>query len=233
MAIVIRTAYNNSDWKGPCSYPGKDPLCWQCFTGSIQIRPPNKHDVVCSGDCWERRICTEYRWGCTPKGRMYGPAAYPGAKAYLVFTQPDGNYTIWGKTKVKSTDDEVMHTGRSFEDGYAFIHFEPFEPLSRGEWVTGLSDVQLVGAKWLQGRHRYIDSNQERYLDQLVDGTTASQSTTIPIEAGISGKKGDKTTLGTQVSSGILKELEEIASVEGRTIDELVREAIAEFIRNR
>ena len=234
MAIVIRTAYNNNNWKGPCNNPGKDPLCRQCFWGSIQVKPPNKDDIICSGDCWERRICTEYKWGCTPKGRLYGPGAYSGATMYLVFTQPDGKYTIWGKTKVSSTDDKVITTGKNFEDGYAFIHFEPFEPLPRDKWVTGLSDIQLVGARWLQGRHRYIDSNQEKRLAQLIEGQTTSQATiSVPSAVKSSTSKSEQITLEITIASSILKKLEEIASTEGRTINELVRQAIAEFIRNR
>jgi len=232
MAIVIRTAYNNNNWKGACNYPGKDPLCWLCPTGFIQVHGPKENDIVCSGDCWERRICTEYRWGCTPKGRKYSLDAYPGITVYLVFKQLDGHYAIWGKTKVKSTDDEMMTTGKDFEDGYAFIHFEPFEPLPRDKWVTGLSDVQLVGARWLQGRHRYIDSSQEKYLDQLIDGRTTAQAA-VPIGTKVSTSKAGQITLETAVANSIFKKLEGIASAEGRTIDELVREAIAEFVRNR
>jgi len=232
MAIIIRTAYNNKGWKGACDHPGKDPSCWICLTGFLGIDPPKKDDVICSGDCWERRICTEYKWGCTPKGRTYGIDAYPGVAVYLIFKQLDGNYTIWGKTKVKSTDTEVMATGKNYEKGFAFVHFEPFEPLPRDKWVTGLSDVQLVGARWLQGRHRYIDSDREKHLDQLIEGQTVPQAM-VPMEARTSMSRAGQTTLETPIASNIIKQLEGIASAEGRTIDELVRQAIAEFVRNR
>lgn len=225
MAIVIRTAYNNKDWKGACDYPGKEPACWACFTGFLQLKRPEEDDVVCSGDCWERRICTDYRWGCTPKGRTYGMGAYRGATAYLVFKQLSGSYTVWGKTKIRSTD-------KDYEDGFAYVHFEPFKPLPRDKWVSGLSDVRLVGARWLQGRHRYIDGNQERYLDQLIAGHTAQEDNRAS-GAVASVSKAGEVALGTLVNDKVFKELEDIALAEGRTVDELVREAIAEFVRNR
>lgn len=232
MAIVIRTAYNNGDWRGPCSRPGEDRLCWICFEDILEVDPPDVDDDVCSGDCWERRICADYKWGCTPKGRKYGSNAYPGATVYLVFKQPDGSYTIWGRTKVRSVDTEVMTSPHDYEDGFAFVHFEPFDPLPRDKWVPGLSDVQLVDARWLQGRHRYIGSNQERYLDQLIDGQVTPQRST-PVAPPTPVARSGQVTLETAIANSIYKRLEEVASSEGRTVDELVRQAIAEFLRNR
>jgi hypothetical protein len=233
MAIVIRVVYNNKDWKAPCDTPGKDDFCWYCFTGFLGIKPPRRDDIICSGDCWERRLCKDYKWGCTPKGRVYGPDAYQGASVFLVFKQPDSNYTVWGKTTVSAVDTELMKSDNDFEDGFAFIHFNPFEPLPRDEWVTDLSDVQLVGARWLQGRHRYIDTNREKYLDQLIERGTPEESIELPVavKSGSSDIKGIDVTI--TMMPNIYKKLEGIATEEGRNIDELVREAIAGWIRNR
>ena len=233
MAIVIRVVYNNKDWKAPCDTPGKDNSCWYCFTGFLQIIPPAKGDIICSGDCWERRLSKDYKWGCTPKGRIYGPDAYRGVSVFLVFKQPDGNYTIWGRTAVSAVDTEPTKSNNDFEDGFAFIHFNPFEPLPRDKWVTGLSDVQLVGARWLQGRHRYIDANREKYLGHLIEVGTSEASIEVPvaIKPGYSDIKGIDATI--TIMQNIYKKLEGIATEEGRSIDELVREAIAEWIRNR
>ena len=232
MAIVIRTAYNNSDWRKPCSHPGEDRLCWICFEDTLQVDPPDVGDDVCSGDCWERRICTDYRWGCTPKGRRYGSDAYRGATVFLVFKQQDGDYRIWGKTKVTSTDDDAMATGVPFEDGYTFIHFEPFVPIPRDEWAPALSDVQLVGARWLQGRHRYVGSSQEKYLDQVIAGQVTPESST-PVALAHPVPKSGQVTLDTTVANSVFRRLEETAVSEGRSVDELVRQAIADFLRNR
>lgn len=233
MAIVIRVAYNNKDWKAACEAPGKDGLCWYCFAGFLAIKPPQRDDIICSGDCWERRLCKDYKWGCTPKGRVYGPDAYRGASVFLVFKQPNSNYTVWGKTTVSAVDTEPMKSDNDFEDGFAFLHFNPFEPLPRDEWVTDLSDVQLVGARWLQGRHRYIDTNREKYLDQLIERGAPEEGVELPVavKSGSSDIKGIDVTL--TLMPNIYEKLEGIAAEEGRNIDELVREAIAGWIRNR
>lgn len=233
MAIVIRVAYNNRDWKGPCDAPGKANSCWYCFAGFLQIKPPRKDDIICSGDCWERRLCTDYKWGCTPKGRVYGPDAYPGATVFMVFKQPDGNYTLWGKTTVKAVDADPMKSDKDFENGFAFIHFNPFEPLPRDKWVTDLSDVQLVGARWLQGRHRYIDMNSEKYLHRLAEEGTHEEGSGLRtiVESSASDNRGVDFTI--TVMPNIYGRLDDIATEEGRAIDELIREAIADWLRGR
>ena len=170
MAIVIRTAYNNKDWRGPCDTPGKDPLCFYCFKGLLAINKPKSDDIACSGGCWEQHICVDHKWGAPPRGRKFGPNAYPGATVFLVFKQPDDNYTIWGKTVISSVDKEVMRSARDYENGFSFIHFDAFDPLPRDKWVTDISDEQLVEARWMMGRHRYINVNQEKYLNRLLEG---------------------------------------------------------------
>lgn len=231
LAIVIRVAYNNKGWKDACDTPGKDDYCWCCFSGILQITPPKKDDIVCSGNCWERRLCIDYRWGCTPKGRVYGIDAYHGVSVFLVFKQPDGNYTIWGKTTVSAVDSEPMNSDKNFENGFAFIHFNPFEPLPRDKWLKDISDVKLVGARWLQGRHRYIDSNQEKYLSLLLEGKTTEAVKPILIYS--DEKDSEGIVISTKIMPHIYKRLEDISSDEGRSIDELVREAIAGWITKK
>lgn len=233
MAIIIRVAYNNKGWSGACNAPGKDRLCWQCFTGTLRVTGPKRDDEVCSGDCWERRICTHYRWGCTPKGRVYGPDAYPGAKVFFVFKQPDGNYTLWGKSTVKSIDTEPRSSSFDFENGYAFIHFNPFEPLNHDKWIANLSDVQLVGAKWLQGRHRYIDEAREKYLDQLIEVGSNNSSIEMPVTVKTQNDGDTGIDITFTVRKNINQKLETISAEEGRTIEELIREAIAGWLKRR
>lgn len=230
MAIVIRVAYNNKDWKGPCDTPWKDNLCWYCFEGQLQIKAPQVNDVVCSGDCWEKRLCTEYRWGCTPKGRVYGSDAYKGAKVFFVYKQRNGNYTIWGRAQVSSVDDKLMQSSNEFENGYSYIHFEQFEPLSQNKWVKDIPDTKLVGARWLQGRHRYINIEREQFLDGLIDG--------LPIEkiANVVEPKGNEDgsiDVTVKLMLRIYRKIEKIALEEGRSKDEVFREAIAEWVKNR
>lgn len=232
MAIVIRTAYNNKDWRGPCDTPGKDPLCFYCFKGLLDINEPDPSDIVCSGDCWDQHLCVDYKWGCPPRGRFFGPDAYLGAAAFLVFKQPNDNYTIWGRTVINSVDDEILHSEKEYEDGFSFVHFDSFDPLPRDKWVRDISDIQLVGAKWLMGRHRYLDVNEEKFLDQLIEGEITLEAPTITVvRAGIDNSSG--VALGTTISQSIYKKLEEMAVEDGRSINELVREAVATWIRSR
>jgi hypothetical protein len=232
VAIVIRVAWNNMEWKAACDAPGKDPFCWYCFRGVLQIDQPKKDDFICTGECWERRLCKEFKWGCTAKGKVYGGDAYPGVSAFLIYKQPDDNYTIWGRTVVSTVDTQPMKSTYKYEDGYAFIHFKPFEPLPQDKRVKNLSDVELVGKRWLQGRHRYIDNDQAVYLDQLIDGQVRVKSIKTIFDK-VNFNNTDEIALGTSIAPNIYKKLEEIATNEGRGINELVREAIAKWLKTK
>jgi len=227
--IVIRCMYNNQGWKAPCIKPGEDPECEPCFYPLVQIRAPKRGDEICSGHCWERYICTDYRWGCYPKGNTFA-RAYKGMKVFFVYKHFAGDYTIWGTTRVVSIDSEPMQTGKDFEDGYKFIHFEPFEQLPREKWVSGLYDKQLVGAGWRQGRFRYINGEQELHLEKLIKGETSeiiqgSVITTPPSSTYI--------TLNIEVTMHINERLEKMADHEGRQKEEIIRESIAEWLKER
>ena len=230
MAILFRVAYNNKDWKAACDNPGQDHLCYYCYTGFLQVQPPKEDDVVCSGNCWERYLCTEFKWGCTPKGRVYGSDAYKGVKAYFVFKQRDGNYTLWGRTQVSSVDNEPMQSANDFENGYAFIHFEKFEPLPRDKWVKDIPDTKLVGARWLQGRHRYINTDREKVLDQMIEGLLDEE---IEMPAKLKFNDDGSIDVTVTLMLRVYKQVEKIAAEEGRRIDDVFREAIAEWVRNR
>ncbi|HUU63666.1 MAG TPA: hypothetical protein VMX96_07105 [Dehalococcoidia bacterium] len=229
MGLVIRVLYNNQSWEAPCRNPGKDSLCWLCFEENVKISHPSPEDEVCKGHCWEQDLRIKYRWGCTPKGRTFGSRAYPGMKVFFISKQPDGNYTMWGKTTVRGVDDKPAGGDREDEAGFAFIHFNPFEPLPRDKWVTNLSDLQLVGRKWLMGRYRYIDSEREAYFEELSEGVTSVKQTigaTVPQQI-------SSTNLNMNIAPNTYEKLQLIANDEGRQIDEIVREAIAEWLRAR
>jgi hypothetical protein len=229
MGMVVRTLYNNQGWRAPCRHPNQDRGCWLCFEDNVAIQPPSRTDEKCSGHCWEQHLCAEYRWGCIPKGATFGRRAYPGTKVFFVFKQPDGNYTLWGETSVRSTDDMPLDQGGDDEAGFAFVHFEPFEPLPRDKWVSNLSNIQLVGQKWLMGRHRYINAEREAYLKELCERGVAERPS--PSKAGISLK--NDIALNITVMPNVYRRLESIAQDEGRHMDEIIREAIAEWLRRR
>jgi hypothetical protein len=229
MGLVIRCMYNNQGWKAACLEPGEDWECKMCFVSLVNIRPPKEDDKVCSGYCWERYICQKYRWGCTPKGRTFAQA-HKGMEVFFVYKHLlADDYTIWATTKVTDVDTSPMQTGKDFEDGYAFIHFEPFDQLPRAQWVSGLTAQQLVGNEWRQGRFRYIGKDREQYLEQLIQGKRAGENAIAqsPIEPNKS------SITGVELMPNIRKRLDQIAQNEGRTIEEIIREAIAEWLRAR
>lgn len=229
MGLVIRVLYNNQSWQAPCKQPGKDALCWLCFEDNVAIKAPLREDEICSGHCWEQYLCTQFRWGCTPKGRIFGGRAHIDQKVFLVYKQRDGNYTLWGKTTVQAFDPKPVEEGGDDEVGFAFVHLNPFEPLPKEKWIHNLSDIQLVGEKWLMGRYRYIDAEHETYLEKSIERPISEHKTggpaiALPVVA---------TRLDLMIAPNIREKLESIASEEGREIDEIVRQAIAEWIKLR
>lgn len=227
MAIVIRTLYNNQDWQAPCKCPFEEPNFVIDFEKAVGVKLPSPGDKTCSGDCWERNLCVKYRWGCTPSGRKFGKRAYLGMKAFFVHKQPDGKYALWGKTTVERIGDkfEVDFDGKH----YQFMYFSPFKPLPKEKWVRNLTAQQLVGKKWLMGRHRYIDARSESYLEQLIERGAAEKQP----ESAVIIPSPNTITLSIQITPNINDKLEEIAYKEGRQKDEIVREAIAEWLKGR
>ena len=236
MSMVIRTLYNNKSWEDRCTAPYKDVECASCFKINpftnermFMIKQPNRTDEECSGDCWERSICTEYRWGCTPKGKTFGKRAYPGMKVFFVYGQPDGNYTLWGKTTIQSIDDRVLEQGEDFGEGYAYIHLTPFQPLPKEQWVRNLTDHRLVGEKWLMGRYRYLNASQESFLEDLIGGAKVERQVESPPVTPYPHTLSLKVSLTSHMDNKLTK----IAHDEGRQKEEIIREAIAEWIRQR
>ena len=229
IGIIMRTLYNNQGWQSPCISPYKDRECGLCFQPNVHISPPSVTDEVCAGICWEKNLCVKYRWGCTPQGRTFGGRAHIGVKVFFVYKQLDRNYTLWGKTTVQSMDDRVLEEGEDDEKGFAFIHFDPFQALPKDKWVRNLAAQQLVGKKWLMGRYRYIDTGRESYLEQLIEGGKAEKRSEGPLVT----PPPNTITLNVRITPNIDDELGKIAYKEGRQKDEIIREAIAEWLKNR
>jgi len=230
MDLVVRVLYNNQSWQAPCKKPGSDRLCWQCFReDDLDITGPSISDEICTGHCWEQHLCTDYRWGCYPKGRNFGSRAYSGQKVYFIFRQPDGKYTVWGKTSIQDIDKKPMEQGKDDEKGFAFMHFNSFKPLIKDKWIVNLSDRQLVGEEWRQGRYRFIDAKQSAYIEDLIKGLTPGKQ-----PAGGSTIQHELVAFhDLSLSPKIYEKLENIANEEGRKMDDIVREGIAEWLRTR
>jgi len=231
MGIVIRVLYNNQNWQSPCKRPGMDSLCSKCFeNNNLDIKRPNQADEVCSGLCWEQDICTNYEWGCTPKGRKFGKEAYKGVRVFLIFQQPDHKYTLWGSTKVDGVHVSPTRNLAPYSVGYDdWMRFKHFEPLPRDKWVRDLTAVDLVGESWRTGRYRFITAQQEAELEKRIQGIAPEK----PAERAASVLAKSNITLNLTVTPIMYGRLESAANEDGRQIDEIVREAIAEWLKRR
>lgn len=167
-ALVIRTLYNNQDWRDRCKDPYGDPLCYYCLGNKLGlvIDPPSPGSNPCDGVCGERDLCRLYRWGCHPSGRRWGPGARPEMKVFFVFRGVHKNgprlYTLWGKTTVATVDSAAGIAG------YYFIHFDQFAPAPRSTWKEHLTAAQIVGKPFGQGIVRYIPNSITDQLDKMI-----------------------------------------------------------------
>jgi len=234
MGMVIRLLYNNQGWKAPCTDPGMDQLCNKCFSeGNLDIESPSRNDEVCSGVCWERDLCIHYEWGCTPKGRKFNHKRIrEGSKVFFVFQQPDNKYTLWGSSTVTKVNvPPIKELPPSWRDYIFFMRFVPFESLPRDKWVRDLRDVDLVDEKWLMGRYRYITQEKKTELRGLIEGKISKEH--VVSRPDIPLPRNDNKAVTIMFSSNIYRRLAEVGKLEGRQIEEIVKESIAEWLRDR
>jgi hypothetical protein len=213
MAIVLRVAFNNHSWSGVCLHPLSDPLHYQCREKRVRVGDVSEDgNGFCTGKCWERDLCIKYRWESVVGN--WGSRAYPGAKAYFVYRQPDGLYTLWGKSEVKQVSGKE-------------IFFAPFEPMPTVKWVKDLTDRDIVMERWLQGFYRYVP---EDHLERLIqDGKQFEEH-----RGATSFSQGAATfRMLVEIKPHIKEKLDRIASEEGREVEDVVREAIGEWLKGR
>ena len=176
IALVIRTLYNNQDWKDRCKQPYIDKLCYYCPDNKLglKITPPSPGSNPCNGSCWEQILCKQHFWGCTPKGCFWGGRAQPGIKVFFVFREHHKNkprptlYTLWGKTTINSIDASIDLSGVSGKHGYHLIHFAPFQPAAQTNWISGLAANNIVGKPFGSGNFRYIPNSITDELDKMI-----------------------------------------------------------------
>jgi len=252
--LVIRVAFNNSEWKGRCYKPLSDPGCYKCRSGHLYINKgypvgedesgfcKGKFPVPLSGLfnedekiwCWEQVLCRYYFWG-NPIGRWN---AYVGMNVFFVYQERNRTYTLWGHTVIKEIHNEIPVNKE--ENKYPYLIFEPFEALPESKRTKGLTPLELVGtSKWNMPFYRYIDEARVNFLLSLIRGEKKESPSSISSEDIICSppKKFPLYTGGklikVRVSGNIFQRLNEIAMTEGRDIEEVVREAIAKLIRER
>jgi hypothetical protein len=167
-ALIIRTLYNNQDWRAPCKEPYGDPLCYYCLGNKLGlvIRPPSPGRSACDGECGEQDLCKLHRWGCHPSGLRWGRRAKPGMRVFFVFREVHKSkprlYTLWGKATIKTIDPFPGTRG------YYFMHFDQFRPAPRNTWRTHLTAAQIVGKPFGRGIYRYIPSPIAQQLDRMI-----------------------------------------------------------------
>lgn len=233
MGIIIRTVFNNQGWSGACKDPYNDPRCYRCIKAGINVNGKKplrvNRDGFCEGDiqngelwCWEQTLGTTRSFWGNPQGK-WGHRAYQGAKVYLVYVEQDGSYTLWGSTQVDQVDNLAIP--------FPKLHLKSFEPLPEGVRVRGLSAIALVGKKWGQGSFRYIDSEREAFLDAIIEGKPLKANSAE--EPKNSSSVADYISVTLRLKTNVEAKLEKIANSEGREGEDIIREAIAEWLKGR
>jgi hypothetical protein len=221
MALVLRVAYNDQGWRAPCRNLRGNSLHYQCEQGRVNVGFGEDVSGACKATCWEKDLCTKYEWHSILGN--WGLRAAPGEKVYFVFRQRDGLYTIWGRSEIDRTNGKD-------------IFFLPFSALPETSWVKNLKDTDLVGKRWLQGFYRYISNGLEAYVEGLLGGKPPTDTISLPSRpeppAQIKRESGF-TTKNISLKNQKVNELEKIAQEEGREVDDLIREAVGEWIRGR
>lgn len=231
-AIVIKTVFNNQDWKGPCKRPLKDYRCYMCVKGVLPginggnpIEENNKG--FCHGGfgsfaitedswCWEQTLCEKFYWR-NVKGKWR--FVNEGMPVYFVYPEHDKSLTLWGHTVIDTIDnDHELPT----------LHFKAFNPLPQEKWIQGLTGKELTGAHFKQGHYRYLDDKHHNYLSSLIRTGKKAQKTSNALAV-----EEDADSFNVQLREDIMKKLEKIAKLEGREIKDIIREAVAKLIRER
>ena len=230
--IVIRTVFNNQGWAGPCKKPLDDPRCYICKRGilpGINGGNPIVEDAegICYGDfgafavpedewCWEQTLCSKLFWR-NVRGKWR--EASEGMPVYFVFSNRDNSLTLWGRAEIDSIDNKLV---------LPTLFFKPFSPLPENKWIHGLTGVEITGKQWRQGHFRYLDDKHETYLASLVEKGKKAKQKDAPAIVSTTKEK-----LELQFRKDIRDKIKKIAFIEGRTEEDLIREAVAKLIRER
>jgi len=240
VAMIIKVAFSNQNWRGPCLRPFDDPRCFVCTRGYVKVgwEKPISTDErgYCKGGqgpypfkrentwCWEQHLCVDYCWPSINGNFRF---AYKGMRAYFVYLELDGTLTLFAHSTVKE-----IHNRNGNPDDPSYLIFEPFDPLPEEKRIRGLKAEEILGSPWLQGRYRYLNEKQDEFLWKLLSGEetveapvnipkikTSLQKSFIPLNISLKGE--------------ILEQLERIASEEGREVEDLIREAVAKYVRSK
>jgi len=136
-------------------------------------------------------------------------------------------YTLWGFSKVTAVNVSPKRPLSGHEISYDYwLNFAPFQPLSEQKWVKNLTDINLTGEEWRQGGFRYLSEKKEHELLARIDGTYSTSE--IP-EIAIKSEK--ESVLALPIPNLLLKKLKDAAQTDGRSIEDISRQAIAEWLK--
>lgn len=149
--MVIRTSFNNQDWKKRCKNVDEDERLFKCRDQIVDAGYEAGNDGICKAQCWESSLCTQFCWICLQgnfnKDRAKG-------EVFFVYTDLNGSLILWAKSSIaKPSGDKLF--------------FKPFSPLPRRLWTKWDSE-RLVGHTWGNGTFRYITPDQAMKLNEAI-----------------------------------------------------------------
>lgn len=174
MGMIIRVAFNNSNWSGKCKNADRDRRLIKCKKEIFDTRYQIDKDGNCLGDCWESELCKSFTWH-----RVKGNFNVEKAKGnvFFIFPDIDNSFVLFASSKILEVSDKT-------------IKFKKFKPLPPEKWKTGLSSYDLIHTSWGQGTYRYLDKNLEDSIIELMQ--TGEEYFDDPIEPEITDVEGKK-----------------------------------------
>ncbi|MBF0377813.1 MAG: HNH endonuclease [Desulfamplus sp.] len=155
MAIIIRTVFNNQDWRNACQNANHDRRLYQCHERRVNTDFKILETRQCSSaECWEQHLCKNYSW-YNSKGD-FGERAT--GKAYFIYPDTDKKLVLWGKSEIKSVENNILN-------------FQPFKPLPKNRQISGLTykELQAIGVpEWGSRNYRYISDETANILDTVI-----------------------------------------------------------------
>ncbi len=163
MGMIIRTAFNNQNWDGRCNNADKntdkrDERLFKCWNKVLKTGYEIDENGNCLANCYESTLCTEYYWMNGERNGKLLDFKTDRAKGNVFFVNPikDNSLVLWGKSKISK-----VNGGK--------IEFEKFKPMPEEKWIHGLTAKYIFGVHWGQLTFRYIDSQIEKYLNDLIN----------------------------------------------------------------
>jgi len=149
---------------------------------------------------------------------------------FFVFRQPGNRYTLWAATTIDAVNVPPIRRLTDHEAEYRFwIRFSPFKPLPEDKWVKDLRDIDLVGEQWRQGMYRFIDPAKEAELERLIKGGVSEKP--LGSSPGILPVRGNAVSVS--LAPSVYDRLQRAARYEGRELEDIIKEAVAEWLRSR